>query len=106
MANIDQYQWDNRPRTPGSATQRILILDRGGAIYKWDGTSDWTLDSTNVALLVSSGVVSTTGDVSADQLPATVLASATLALAKITGGGTDGSAVFVNGLLTTYTAPT
>lgn len=32
--------------------------------------------------------------------------STTIALAKLTSGGTNGSATFVNGLLTDYTPPT
>lgn len=32
--------------------------------------------------------------------------STTITLAKLTGGGTNGSATFTNGLLTSYTPPT
>jgi hypothetical protein len=44
------------------------------------------------------------GQLSTAQLPAAGI-SATVALAKLTGGGANGSATFVNGLLTAYVAP-
>lgn len=101
MPRIESYMWEDRPQTPGSPTRRISVHDRGGNIYKWDSTAlDWTADTPNVPLLNASG------DVAAGDLPATVLATQTIALAKVTGGGADGTATFVNGLLTAYLAPT
>ena len=46
-----------------------------------------------------------TGNLTTSQLPVAGLTT-TLALAKLTGGGTDGSATIQNGIVTAYTPPT
>lgn len=102
MSNIDTCMWENRPRVPNATTQRICVIDRGGNYYKWDPpTSDWVLDSNP-----NTPALGATGQIGADVLPATVLASATIDLFKLTPGGTDGTVTIENGLVTGYTPPT
>ncbi len=81
----------------------VALLDGDNRIASWTWQQKFLEWEQQIRLQSSfTGIV---GRLSAAQLPAAGI-SGTVALAKITGGGSDGSLTFVNGQITAKVDPT
>lgn len=98
------YVYDESAQTWNSATGSVSSVDADGGVTGYDFTGGPITSSGTLTMAVVNAATAR-GAIGAAEAQA--IAGATIPLAKITGGGTDGSiTVNAEGVVTAYTAPT
>lgn len=102
--NGQLYVYDESAQTWNSATGSVASVDADGGVTGYDFTGG-PITSTGTLTMAVANAATARGAIGAAQ--AQSIAGATIPLAKITGGGADGSiTVNAEGVVTAYVAPT